>query len=115
LCGEGVTADYPHDETRNPGVNHFPDGVFQKCRIITIKERDAERERLRKMKRMKVKNSMKAKQRRSSRTNFTTPAAIDNGWDRDSDPLFTMPNPVLSAQNLVNREIQVIVMMLIVP
>lgn len=30
LCGEEVLPDYPHDEKSNPGINHFPDGVFQK-------------------------------------------------------------------------------------
>lgn len=53
LCGEEVTGDYPHEEVQHPGVNHFPDGVFQKCRIIIQREKDAERERLRKVRRMK--------------------------------------------------------------
>ena len=34
LCGAEVLPDYPHDEVDNPGVNHFPDGVFQTCRIL---------------------------------------------------------------------------------
>lgn len=51
LCGEEVAPDYPHNEINNPGVNHFPDGVFQKCRIITLREKEAERERLKKMRR----------------------------------------------------------------
>ena len=29
-----VTPDYPHEEVNNPGVNHFPDGVFNDCRVV---------------------------------------------------------------------------------
>ncbi len=48
--------DYPHNEVRqNKGVNHFPDGVFQRCRTIINQEKDAERERLKKARRMKTK------------------------------------------------------------
>jgi hypothetical protein len=53
LCGEEVLPDYPHNEVRNYGVNHFPEGVFQKCRNIIQKEKEAERERLKKAKRSK--------------------------------------------------------------
>ena len=56
MCGEEVTPDYPHEEVRKPGINHFPDGVFQKCRVIIAREKEAERERLRKLKRMKNSN-----------------------------------------------------------
>ena len=28
-----VTADGPHMELKNPHIDHFPDGVFEKCRI----------------------------------------------------------------------------------
>ncbi|GMI10766.1 hypothetical protein TrRE_jg3075 [Triparma retinervis] len=31
-CGLEVTPDYPHFELMNPGVNHFPDGVYNDCR-----------------------------------------------------------------------------------
>jgi len=51
LCGAEVTQDYPHEEVDNPGVNHFPDGVFQKCRITKQREKEAERERLRRLRR----------------------------------------------------------------
>jgi len=57
LCGEEVTSDYPHEEVRSPGINHFPDGVFQKCRAIVQREREAERDRLKKMRRMKNKKT----------------------------------------------------------
>jgi hypothetical protein len=57
LCGEEVLPDYPHEEARNVGVNHFPDGVFQKCRKVLQKERDAERDLLRKQKRRRNQNS----------------------------------------------------------
>lgn len=36
-------------------MNHFPDGVFQRCRKIIQREKEAERERLRKIRRMKTK------------------------------------------------------------
>jgi len=51
LCGTEVAQNHPHDEIDNPGVNHFPDGVFQTCRIQKEREKNAERERLRKLKR----------------------------------------------------------------
>jgi hypothetical protein len=53
LCGLEVLPDYPHDERKNPGVNHFPEGVFQRCRTMINKDRDIEREFLRKSKRRK--------------------------------------------------------------
>jgi len=52
-CGEEVMGEYPHDEVKRPGVNHFPDGVYQKCRFIQQKERDSERDRLKRLRRMK--------------------------------------------------------------
>lgn len=58
LCGEEVLPNYPHDEVKNPGVNHFPEGVFQKCRHIINKEKEEERERLRRQKRMRAKQLM---------------------------------------------------------
>ncbi len=33
-CGWEVTANGPHMELKNPHIDHFPDGVFEKCRII---------------------------------------------------------------------------------
>jgi hypothetical protein len=64
LCGEAVTQDYPHDEVRNPGVNHFPEGVFQKCRVVLAKEREEERERLRKLRRNRIRNAQRARRGR---------------------------------------------------
>lgn len=60
LCGEEVLSDYPHEEVNNLGVNHFPDGVFQKCRHIICKEKAEETERLRKSRRKKNHNSIRA-------------------------------------------------------
>jgi hypothetical protein len=54
-CGAEVTSSHPHEEIDNPGVNHFPDGVYQTCRVIQQRERDAERERQRKARRTKAK------------------------------------------------------------
>ena len=33
-CGLEVTPDYPHYEVMNPTVNHFPDGVYNDCRVV---------------------------------------------------------------------------------
>ena len=33
-CGMEVLPDYPHEELNSPGVNHFPDGVFNDCRVV---------------------------------------------------------------------------------
>ena len=57
MCGEEVTPDYPHEEVRNPGINHFPDGVFQTCRKVAQREREAERERIKRLRRMKVRKN----------------------------------------------------------
>ena len=35
-CGVEVTPDYPHMEVDSPGTIHFPDGVFQDCRAVTL-------------------------------------------------------------------------------
>ena len=53
LCGVEVTPDYPHEEVDNPGVNHFPDGVFQQCRVKKQQQKDAEREKLRRTRRQR--------------------------------------------------------------
>ena len=53
LCGVEVTPDYPHEEVDNPGVNHFPDGVFQQCRVMKQKQKDAERDKLRRARRQR--------------------------------------------------------------
>ena len=55
--------DYPHDEVKNPGVNHFPDGVFQKCLKLIQREREAERERLKKIKRQRNNAKERMQQR----------------------------------------------------
>ena len=34
--GVEVQPDYPHAEADNPGVPHFPDGVFQDCRAVQM-------------------------------------------------------------------------------
>lgn len=54
-----MAPNYPHDEVRNPGVNHFPQGVFQKCRRVLIREKEEEREKLKRIRRMKAKNPVK--------------------------------------------------------
>jgi len=56
LCGEEVTPNYPHEEVAHAGVNHFPEGVFQKCRTIIVQEKQAEIDRLKRVKRLKNQN-----------------------------------------------------------
>jgi hypothetical protein len=73
--------DYPHDEVANPGVNHFPDGVFQKCLKLMQREREAERERLKKIKRQRnnAKGRMQARNE-----NVVLPTG--DGWDEPASP-----------------------------
>jgi hypothetical protein len=54
-----VQPNYPHDEVRNAGVNHFPQGVFQKCRTVILREKEEEREKLKRIRRMKAKSPIK--------------------------------------------------------
>lgn len=79
LCGEEILGDYPHDEVANPGVNHFPEGVFQRCRHMILKDKEAERLRLKKIKRQR--NNAKA------RLQSTAPNAVvqthGDGFDDD--------------------------------
>ena len=60
-CGTEVTSNHPHEEVDNPGVNHFPDGVYQTCRIIQQKAKDAEREKLKKSRRTLPRNTALSK------------------------------------------------------
>jgi hypothetical protein len=79
LCGLEVTPDYPHDEVKNPGINHFPEGVFQRCRTQMIKDREVDREKLRRAKRMKKQQTLR------SRSNVSQVApALDDEWDNGS-------------------------------
>jgi hypothetical protein len=85
MCGEEVTPDYPHEEVNNLGVNHFPDGVFQTCRIITHRDKEAERKKLLKLRRSK-KNKMSnniARSEISFRTGRSRTVAVTDGseWD----------------------------------
>ena len=76
LCGIEVAAEYPHDEINNDsvGVNHFPDGVFQKCRTIINREKAEEREKLRKSKRLRKSPTKKV----GYSSNFVMPTEWDN-------------------------------------
>jgi hypothetical protein len=85
MCGEEVTPDYPHEEVNNLGVNHFPNGVFQTCRIITHRDKEAERKKLLKLRRSK-KNKMSnniARSEISFRTGRSRTVAVTDGseWD----------------------------------
>jgi hypothetical protein len=80
LCGLEVASEYPHDEIINPGMNHFPDGVFQNCRTILVREREVEREKIRKAKRMKKAQSAL---RSKSNVSLVVPVESDQGWESD--------------------------------
>jgi hypothetical protein len=77
LCGTEVLGDYPHNEVGNLGVNHFPDGVFQRCRTIVAREKAAERERLRKSKRRKSSKRIGS---------YSTKFVVPGEWDEDTAP-----------------------------
>ena len=91
-CGEEITPDYPHNEVRNKGINHFPDGVFQRCRTIVAQEKEAERERLRKMRRMKTKIQPFNASRASSST--VVPTGADTAAESADEA--TVENRLLS-------------------
>lgn len=80
-----MTADYPHDEVQHPGVNHFPEGVFQNCRRIIQKEKERERELLRKQRRRRGNTG-------NGRSAPVVPTAADDEflWD---DTLTDLPTP----------------------
>ena len=93
-CGEEVMGEYPHDEVARPGVNHFPDGVYQKCLTLVKKERDAERDRLKRLRRMKEKPGGGMKRREKSFGGLQMAdngqvATDDDGWEKIPDYLLT--------------------------
>eukprot|EP00605_Chrysophyceae_sp_TOSAG23-4_P001677 GSChrysophyteH1.ASY1.ANO1.1843.1 assembled CDS len=86
-CGMEVLGDYPHEEVERPGVNHFPDGVYQKCLTIIKKERDSERARLKKLRRLKERPGGGLKQRQQSFNGLEMQengqvAVDDDGWEK---------------------------------
>ncbi len=92
LCGEEVTGDYPHEEVGNRGVNHFPDGVFQKCRIIVMREREEERERLLRQRRMKNRNLLKTPNKKA-----VIPSDGFENFDTDEGNLLPFSSPAENA------------------
>ena len=98
LCGEEVSPDYPHEEVNNLGVNHFPDGVFQKCRHVINKEKAEETERLRKLKRKK--NAYVAKAQGAS----ITPGDWSNETDEWEDLESTIMMSSMTQENLLERQ-----------
>lgn len=79
LCGMEVSQDYPHDEVKNPGINHFPEGVFQRCRTEAVRERELDREKLRRAKRMKKQQTLR------SRSSVASVAPmLEDDWDNGS-------------------------------
>jgi len=90
-CGEEVESEYPHDEVKRPGVNHFPDGVYQKCRTVMQRERDSERDRLKRLRRMKKSPD---RQREIGFSGLEIGkdghvATDDEGWEKIPDYLLT--------------------------
>ncbi len=93
-----MTPDYPHEEVRNPGVNHFPDGVFQNCRYVINKEKEAERERWRKQKRMKSSKQNLNPSQGSSKKSSILPA---EGLVWENPQLADLSSPIASP--VINR------------
>jgi hypothetical protein len=98
LCGEEVSPDYPHEEVNNLGVNHFPDGVFQKCRHVISKEKAEETERLRKLKRKKNAYVVKAQGASIS------PGDWSNETDEWEDLESTIMMSSMTQENLLERQ-----------
>lgn len=87
-CGEEVLGDYPHEEVNHPGVNHFPDGVYQKCRTAQMKEREAERDRLKRLRRMKGGNIKREQSFELGGENSKEGGGVDeDGWEKVPDHL----------------------------
>ena len=101
-CGEEVLGDYPHEEVNHPGVNHFPDGVYQKCRTSMQRDRDTERERLKRIKRMRNGGSSNKNRQQEFDAAMVAdgkeggnPGIVDeDGWEVVPDHLLgTNPSP----------------------
>jgi hypothetical protein len=87
-CGEEIMGDYPHDEVRRPGVNHFPDGVYQQCLSIINKNRENERVRLKKMKRMKASHGTVKREVSFTGLEIAKDGQVatdDDGWEKIPD------------------------------
>jgi hypothetical protein len=77
-------------------MNHFPNGVFQNCRTILVREREIEREKIRKAKRMKkAQNALRSK----SNVSMIVPVdySVEQEWDGGVTIRSTMSAPVLSS------------------
>jgi hypothetical protein len=99
LCGEEVTSDYPHEEVNNLGVNHFPDGVFQKCRHVINQEKAEETERLRKLKRKKnAYTTIRA------HGTSVTPSDWGNDADEWDDLESTLLMSSMTQENMLERQ-----------
>ncbi len=98
LCGYEVAPDYPHTEVENPEVNHFPDGVFQKCRIIKLREKEAEREKLKKIKRNRKPTSIQ-----TATSGRVIPVVTADDWGDESDNAAGASN---ATDDLWDRELQ---------
>jgi hypothetical protein len=106
LCGEEVTSNYPHEEVARVGVNHFPEGVFQKCRNIIIQEKQAEINRLRKIKRLKNQSSIAT----SPSQKGTAQVFPVGGWEdtaatEPSTPAAPFLSPVTRSNRMEDRQI----------
>jgi hypothetical protein len=75
LCGTEVMAGYPHDEVGCEGLNHFPDGVFQKCRKVLQKEAEEERALLRRQARCKHRAHTQSRRRGARSSAVVFPGA----------------------------------------
>ena len=73
--------DYPHEEVSCPGLNHFPDGVFQSCRTVTRQAAEIEKELYRKTQRKQRKYRSRAA---GGRGTVIPVAREDNEFDGDN-------------------------------
>jgi len=95
-CGWEVTGDAPHYEIRNPEIDHFPDGPFEKCRVLKKREREAAKRR--RQQQLKRDARTRAEQRvaetapmlnpegGSSRNLLSMAGALTYGNDRNRNP-----------------------------
>lgn len=92
--------NYPHEEVAHLGVNHFPEGVFQKCRCIIVQEKQAEIDRLKRIKRLKSQNPGASPVRRNSQQ--VVPVAGD--WEELPRTQPGTPAIISSPTRLTNNE-----------
>lgn len=103
LCGTEVLAGYPHDEVDCEGLNHFPDGVFQKCRKILQKESEAERVQLRRQARSRQRAHGRSHTDRSVRPTRSSSRVVPVTSEEESDESGEGVLPIARRRNNESR------------